>query len=226
MACISGRLIAVTLLLVCCESVRADALRYRFGGTLATSQFASHGMEVGEIFGGEFTLDPTLASNGAAPFGLGTWYRTTVANEADYLTLQMGGRNIPVGPPAIPLGVPLFYYVGNNRPVGTGGAPWDYFGISFSTPSIGGSNPGSVTLQLIDTTGTLYSDESLPSTLSLVNFDMARVVHSEPGISVGLDTGGPITTLQLVPEPGTWCLLIVGAGTTSIWAVWRRRQSH
>ena len=66
----------------------------------------------------------------------------------------------------------------------------------------------------------LYSGEDLGSSSI---FDEAALNHtlSDPGFAP-LDPGASVATVQAVPEPGTWVLMVLGAGAV-ILGGWRRK---
>jgi len=85
---------------------------------------------------------------------------------------------------------------------------------------------GSVVIRLFDSSGSVLSNNSLPTSLSLSSFDSAYLLG--PTTAVGplpwsTQDRGTITQLIQIPEPAACGLLGLGLLAT---CCWRRRQTH
>ena len=88
--------------------------------------------------------------------------------------------------------------------------PFNIFGISF-----------------LDSTGNVFSDTSIPTSLDRANFGSASLtlqVRDPSDINTVLwQISGSITEASTVPEPSTW--LLFGSGLAGL-AAWRRKQKR
>ena len=87
----------------------------------------------------------------------------------------------------------------------------DIFSFGVDGPQ-GDFDFGSYGVQFYDSTGTVFDNDDLPMSFELAQFDSARltILGRKIPSSGSFDIGGEITSITLIPEPGT--VLLLGFG--------------
>jgi len=215
------RIVSIAATLVVCASltttdVFAGKVNYQFSGEVGSSSLTAAGIDVGDVVSGSLMFDPDeLTLFGT--LSVGTIYildtscgTSTVSLDVDGLDLSL--PTVPLVPPPI---FPSSIIVGNDRDLDgivSSVDAADYFAINYEiVDPTDAAERWAISLTLADTTGTLYSDESVPMSLNLADFDSRQLlIIEDPGLTIGGNALASIDSLVLVPEPSTLTLLAIG----------------
>ena len=217
---LSAALVAAGML---AQPVHAEIVTYEFSGTISTIgktfEGSSQAVETAQIHGR--TYDTGQAFIGVfsyatdAPldydFGLSTHYITPGGLKLEFAN----------GLSVVNVRSTIRAIISNDRPANAGG---DGFGL------VGFNYLDRFSVSLNDTSAMIYTNKAMPDTLSLTQFDVAKVEFN-PGISDagGFDyvvTGGitSLTRVSPVPEPSMALLLLGGFGVIGARRLAQRRR--
>ena len=86
---------------------------------------------------------------------------------------------------------------------------YEMFSSAVSAPSVGGLDVSFFTLQVLDTSGALVTDAFTPLTrVSPFDDNGFAIVFADD--QTALAVGGRVSSIAVVPEPGTLALLVIG----------------
>jgi hypothetical protein len=105
----------------------------------------------------------------------------------------------------------------------------DYFSVEgeVSGPAVAGLAPGNFAFSLLDPSRQVFSDDAIPSSLDLADFDapvVVRLFFPDGNVSYGLELTISSLTYLPVPEPGGAWLAAAGALTMGALRGRRRRE--
>ena len=216
--CASAALIASLLSTV---AVHAAPVTYEFGGTI--DGYYTHsvpGVPIGAQFTGSFTYDPSATEIPGAPgqFNAVSAISATVSGLTYQSTTNPSLRDITV------TNGTTDSFVLNT---------YDYsIGDQYNTgPTIGVLTPYFLYLDLSDTTGQAFADQSLPGTLSLASFNQSTFYFNWldfPNGESEVTAYGALSSLHAtgvgaIPEPSTAAL--VGMALAGVGLARRKRST-
>lgn len=189
-----GWLVGAVLVAMPLHQASASIVKHDFAGQVLSSQgnWITNGVAVGDPVTGFFAYD--LATPDGDPSSDGGLY---LLSQPDIFALTVDGFVFSAGPVQIS--------VAND-----GGGSFDQFNYKVTPPvSSGALTLSSGYIVLEDSTATAFNSGALPVSLNLGDFDIARVwLGADP--AGGSVLGIIITSLTLVPEPGSLLLLVTG----------------
>ena len=213
---VHGAVLVAICLAASAPSADGAVLTYSFTGEINSGPAkAVLGIDVGDPIVGQLTYDSETKLFGI--LGGVSIYRQNPVVSPNGMSLKIGSEDF-----STPSGQAWYIGVSNND------ADLDEIGFSYSIPIAPNPNlPGvtsiSVTVQLTDSTQSVFSDESLPSSLVGNNFDQKQLLIDLSVISAGADYTGTLDSFALVPEPGTFGLALTATVLGVGYTCWRRR---
>ena len=224
----------------------AIPVTYEFGGTIvgvsvsATEGFSS-GAALGDVFSGSFTYDDSVATNGCG--GLSCGYVDFVTA----LTYTMAGQTFTFNPLGNSDGENASHGAVQMQCGGPSCVPFQVFGLSAGIGALPGDSPSwnRVASFVVGSTNmsTFAAYDRLPSVIGplsafdhLFNIDgaLAGPLFEASIYSAGVPLNGygpsyaravgQITSLQPIPEPSTYALMLAGLGAVA-YAARRRRAA-
>lgn len=189
-------IVAVTLLSLP-ASAQAALASYSFSGHITNGPAkAVLGINIGDSFSGTLTYD--TKTNLLAVFGGVSIYGQSKVVPPSGMILDVDGQDF-----STPAGQAWSIGVSNNDAPGIDGIAFSHNFPIAPNPDLPGTTSISLIVQLIDSTQSVFSDESLPATLSPDDFDQKTLRIVTSSIVVGSGYTGTIESFTLVPEPAT-----------------------
>ena len=200
-------------------TAQASAVTYYFGGKLEGVDTGLPSLSVGNSFSGSFTFESTAVDAFSNPsigvYNTGSAVEVTV-NGFAYASTSLCSLCTGVQVTNDLVGNSFYAYSG-----GTG---------SLVGQSLGGLSPYLVFISLDGHSQTVFSNDALPSSLSLSSFDNSyfSIEFGDRALGSSSTAGGPLTYLSTtapvpVPEASTSAMLALGLGAL---AVVRRRKDR
>ena len=200
------------------SSSHAAPIGFALSGTISEVN------DLGNIFGGQFAVgmpftgmisyDPATLTDSNPDPATGRYEDDPIQGQIE-LTMQVAGESFSTNPLEFGVGLVL-----DNGPAG------DRFSLNTNPNQISSSIPiNSIEMVLLSSSNSVLSDDSLPTTLDLADWDQTRYLAfssvSFPDIGIVFGEIASITAIP-APEPGTGILIALGTGLAAL----RRRPGR
>lgn len=220
-------LLCTICLLFIASNAHAQLVTIQFSGTVNSLSADAAGLvNIGNSFSGSYTYETSTADATASPI------EGDYTNAIKALTLSVGGLSFSEGVDPTPTFLTDGISIINNG----FGMNIDVYAASVDTLS--GSNVGifsasqfGFNMYLIDPTGTIYSNDSLPTSLSLVPFQNPDSNLQPPTLELTVLNNGTrstfasanISSITTVPVPASFWLF--GSGSVGLVTLARRKRA-
>jgi hypothetical protein len=210
---------AVMSTLLMATATQADLISYEFTGSVKLTfggSFFGVTPALGDPVTGTFTYDTSIPGVPDGPY-----YSFYDQPQSSQLAVTVRGITI-----SSDMGYTMSIADDVNN------VPYDDFQIFNNGSRVNvsrlGVQEGSVQFELYDPTGTAFRDQSLPTHLDLSSFSVSgsqgEVYASGPGIFSGVVFS--VDSLTIVPEPGTFSLLVALIIMSVTWHLWQHRKGR